>query len=198
MKLSLGRTISTLAVAAGLALGTVGTAAAAELTVKDARGDVSKFAAASETTTPAPGVKNGDVLRTAFRHNDRRISARVKFTELARIGQLGVHGLRLVTNEGVRRDVSILATKNMWRGQAEMSRPNGMPVDCDITHKIDYATNVVTLSFPRACVSDPRWVRLGFGSVWMKSADTAYGDDAQISGGLNENNLKLSGRIRRG
>ena len=198
MTISLGRTVSTLAVAAGLALGTAGTAAAAELTVKDARGDMSKFDMTTETTTPAPGVKNGDALRTVFRHNDGRISVRVKFTDLARIGQVNMHGLRVVTNEGVRRDVTVYAGKNMWGGQAEMSRPNGTPVDCNIAHKIDYATNVVTLSFPRTCVSNPRWVRLGFGSVWVKSADTAYGDDAQISGSLNENNLKLSGRIRRG
>ena len=57
---------------------------------------------------------------------------------------------------------------------------------------------MITVSFPRSCVSDPRWVRLGFGSVRMESAaNQYYGDDAQISGHLNAN-FKLSGRIRRG
>lgn len=198
MTISLGRTISTLAVAAGLALGTVGTAAAAELTVKDARGDVSKFDMTTESTTPAPGVKNGDVLRTVFRHNDGRISVRMKFTDLARQGQVLAAGMRVVTNENVKRDVTIMAGPNMWRGQAMMSRPNGNPVVCNIQHKIAYDTNVVTLSFPRSCVSDPRWVRLGAASMWMTASNDMYGDDAQISGSLNENNLKLSGRIRRG
>jgi hypothetical protein len=198
MTLSLGRTISTLALAAGRALGTAGTAAAQTLTVKDARGDVQAFDAESETTTPAPGVRNSDVLRTTFRHEDRRISVRAKLTELSRSGQASLHGISLVTNEKVRRDVTIYATKNMWRGQAEMSRPNGTPVACDIAHKIDYANNVVTLSFPRSCVSDPRWVRVGFASVWMKSNMRAFGDDAQLSGRINDRGLKLSDRLRRG
>lgn len=199
MKLSLGRTISTLAVAAGLALGTAGTAAAAELTVKDARGDVQVFAADAQEPTAAPEVKNGDVLRTVFRHNDRRISVRTKFTDLARTGGLAGYFVRVVTNEGVKRDVTIMAGPNMWRGQASMDRPNGTAVTCDIDHKIAYDNNVVTISFPRSCVSDPRWVRLGLGSFRMDDAtQKTFADDAQISGRINESNVKLSGRIRRG
>ena len=198
MTISLGRTVSTLAVAAGLALGTAGTAAAAELTVNDARGDVQAFDMTTDEPSAAPAVKNGDITRTVFRHNDRRISVRGKFADLARKGDMNGFVVRIVTNEGVRRDVTVFAAPNMWGGQATMARPSGQEVTCDVDHKIAYDTNVLTVSFPRSCVSDPRWVRLGFGSVRMESAaNQYYGDDAQISGHLNAN-FKLSGRIRRG
>jgi hypothetical protein len=199
MTLSLGRTISTLALAAGLALGTAGTAAAQTLTVKDARGDVKAFVGDSEEPTAAPSVKNGDIVRTTFRHADQRISVRVKFVDLQRRGQMGGHFLRVVTNEQVRREVTIFGGPNAWRGQAQMTRPNGNPVDCKIQHKIAYDTNVLTLSFPRSCVSDPRWVRLGFGSVTTSDdGNTGYLDDAQLSDRVNPATVKLSPRLRRG
>lgn len=197
MTISLGRTLTTLALAAGLGFATAGSASADDLAVKDAKGDMVTFDMDTETTTPAPGVKNGDVLRTVFHHNERRIAVRVKFNDLARRGQVLSEGLRIVTNEGVRREVSIFAGPHMWRGQTMMNRPNGNPVDCAIKHNLAYDTNVLTLSFPRTCVSNPRWVRLGVGSIWVDNNDNVYGDDAQISDDVNANNVKLSPRLRK-
>lgn len=194
----LGRTLSIVAVAAGLAVGTAGTAAAQTLTDVDQRGDVQSFTMDSEEPAPAPTVANGDILRTVFNHAERRVSVRVKYADLRRIGQFRNDGIKVVTNEGVRREVSVFAGQGMWRGQADMVRPSGRPVDCDIAHKIDYDRNLVTISFPRSCVSNPRWVRLGMGAVWMDGSSRAYADDAQIDGRINPENLKLSPRLRRG
>lgn len=201
MNISLGRTISTVAIAVGLTLGTAGTAAAQTFSVQDARGDVLAYdmASDSDTGTPAPGVENGDVWRTVFRHNDRRISARIKFADLQRRGVMSGYIVRVVTNEKVRRDVIIYAGPQHWRGDSQMARPNGNPVECNIAHNINYDTNVLTLSFTRSCVSDPRWVRMGAGSFWMNgAAQTAYQDDAQLPGRVNDTTVKLSPRIRRG
>jgi hypothetical protein len=186
------------ALAAGLAVATAGTAAAQTLTDVDQRGDVQTFDMTSEEPTPAPTVANGDVLRTVFKHAERRVSVRVKYADLRRVGQFRNDGIQLVTNEGVRREVSVFAGQGMWRGESDMIRPNGQPVDCDIAHKIDYDRNLVTISFPRSCVSDPRWVRLGLGSVWVDGENRAYADDAQIDGRINPETLKLSPRLRRG
>ncbi len=202
MTLSLGRALSTLALAAGLAVSTAGTAAAQTFSVRDAHGDVLAYDASGDAETagtPAPGVKNGDVWRTVFKHADRRVSARIKFADLRRKGVMSGYIVRVVTNEKVRRDVVIFAGPQQWRGEAQMSRPNGNPVECDVKHAINYDTNVITLSFPRGCVSDPRWVRMGAGSFWMDGAmETAYQDDAQLSGRVRETTVKLSPRIRRG
>lgn len=199
MTSSLGRTISTLALAAGLSVATAGTAAAEELTVTDGRGDVQVLDMTADGWTAAPGVKNGDVSRAVLRHDDRRIAVRVKFRDLARKGSMSGHVVRVVTDEGVKRDVNIFAGPGMWGGEAMMSRPSGQEVACQVAHKIAYGTNLVTLSFPRTCISDPRWVRLGFGTMWMDGTSTRYyGDDAQIDGELDESRLHLSPRLRRG
>ena len=199
MTLSLGRTLSALAVAAGLVVATGGVASAQTLTVNDARGDVHSLSGDSSTPVAEPDVKNGDILRTVLRHNRGRISARVKFADVNRTGDMRGDVMRIRTNEGITRDVSITAGPHMWRGTAEMSRPNGNTVKCDIDHKIDYDNNLVTLSFPRSCVSNPRWVRIGLGSIWIRSSSQKYYlDDSQISGSVNPDRLRLSGRLYRG
>ncbi len=199
MNISLGRALSTLAITAGLALSTAGAASAANLAVDDARGDVLAYDGSSETEadgTPAPGVRNGDVLRTTFQHRDRRIAIRMKYADLRRRGDVFAHEMRIVTNDSKRWDVVVYAAPQMWRGQAEMARGNGNPVECKIAHRIDYDTDVLVVSFPRTCVGKPRWVRIGAGGWWMDGSQF-YMDDAQRPGRVFEN-LRLSTRIRRG
>ena len=195
--LSLGRSIFTLALAAGLTFGTAVPATAQSLAHVDQRGDLQSFEGESEVPTPAPATRNGDILRTTFNHRVHRITVRAKFADLRRVGFRG-DGIRIVTNEGVRREVSVFAYAGAWRGESEMTRPNGEPVECAVTHKIDYDTNVVTVGFPRSCVSDPRWVRLGLGSFWANSGGRVFADDAQIDGRINQETVRLSPRLRRG
>ncbi len=200
MTRSIRRSIFTVALAAGLALGTAGTASAQVLNHADQRGDVKAYDLDTDQPVAQSGtITNGDILRTTLGHGDRRISVRVKFADLRRAGDFRGDLLRVVTNEGVRRDVMISAAPGMWAGQAQMTRPNGNAVRCNIAHKIDYDNNVVTLSFPRSCVSDPRWVRLGSAAVWMSGQmHTYWADDALMDGGINPDNVRLSPRLRRG
>lgn len=201
MLISLGRTVVALALATALAVGTAGIASAQTLSVTDAAGDVESadMNSTQTTGTPEPTITNGDIVTTVFQHSGRRISVRVTFTDLQKTGSMRGDFLRLVTNEGVRREVSLYAGPQHWGGQAEMTRPNGRHVRCRIAHDIDYSANVVTLSFPRACVSKPRWVRLGLGSMWLDNGSKVYADDAQRTGGaIEESNLTLSPRLRRG
>jgi hypothetical protein len=196
--LSLGRSIFTLALAAGLAFGTAAPATAQSLAHVDQRGDLQSFEGESEQPTPAPAMRNGDIVRTAFNHRVHRITVRAKFADLRRAGAFRGDGIRIVTDEGVRREVSLVAYAGAWRGESVMTRPNGKPVDCAITHKIDYDTNVITVGFPRSCVSDPRWVRLGLGSFWADAGGRVFVDDAQIDGRINQETVRLSPRLRRG
>jgi hypothetical protein len=198
VKLSLGRSLTALAVAAGLSVAAAGPAAAQSHTHLDARGDLTSYDMQSEQEAPAPNVKNGDIVRTALHHRQHRIAVRIKFADLRRAGFRG-DIIRVVTNDGVRRDVETFAGPGMWRGEAEMMRPNAQTVDCDINLRMDYDKNVVTVSFPRSCVNDPRWVRIGVGSFWLQMEnEKAYADDAQRDGKISDNGFKLSPRLKRG
>jgi hypothetical protein len=203
MKLSLGRATATLAVAAGLSVATAGTALAQDLSVTDASGDVYSYTQDTDPGTAEPTVANGDIVKTVFRHTDSRVSARVKFRDLRRrSADAQIEIFRIVTNEGVRRDVALYAGDSpyRWSGTTEMSRPNGKTVACNITHQINYDTNVVTVSFPRTCVSSPRWIQVGLFSGRMTGGwNTLHLDDAQISGAADPNAPKLSTtKLRRG
>lgn len=201
MSISLGRTIATLAVAAGLAVGTAGVASAQTLSVADAAGDVQSVDLTSNqpTVTPQPTVTNGDIVNTVFTHSLRRINVTVQFADLQKVGVFRGDFLEVKTNEGVRRDVLLFAAKGHWRGRMMMVRRDGTQVHCRLDHSIDYDSNIVTLGFPRGCVSKPRWVKLGLGSVWADDK-TMYADDSQLTGGLDQSSddLTLSPRLRRG
>lgn len=198
---TLRRSITTLALAAGLAVGTAGTAAAQGLSHADQRRDVLAFDNATNEPVGKGTAPAADVWRTSLRHNENRIVATIRFADLRRVGAVQASLVRVVTNEGVKRDVTVFAGKDMWRGQAVMTRPNGNDVTCDIAHKIDYAADTVVVSFPRSCVSDPRWVRIAVGSVWSRNMDDKnfYADDAQRDGAVNKRGIfQLSPRLRRG
>jgi hypothetical protein len=197
VKISLGRSLTTFALAAGLTVAAAGPAAAQNLTHVDQRGDVRSFSMQTEEEAPAPNVKNGDIVRTVLQHRQHRIAVRIKFADLRRVGFRG-DVIRIVTNDGVRRNVETFAAPGAYRGEAEMMRPNGDPVECDIKLGMDYDKDVVTVSFPRTCVKDPRWVRMGVVSFWVQmNTEKVYADDAQRDGRMNEN-IKLSPRLKRG
>jgi hypothetical protein len=192
------RAAFTFALAAGLTVATATSASAETLTVTDPRGDLRAY----DVETGEPGtvgsVSNGDIVRSVLRHSETRISVRVKFAELRKIGEFRGDAIRVVTNEGVKRDVSTSAGPGMWSGESDMSRPDGTLVDCAVAHRIDYDRNVVTVSFPRSCVSNPRWVRLGVGAMWMSSKTGLYYlDDAQVDGDISDK-VRLSPRLSRG
>ena len=208
MARSLRRALVTLGIAAGMTVTGVGPSAAQTLTVNDARGDVLSYSMPAEPDGTveevepepvlAPTVSNGDIVRTTIRHSARRVAVRVKFADLRRTGVVRGDFLAVRTNEGVRREVSLMAGPGLWRGQVDMARPDGRPVRCAVRHRINYDTNVVKLSFPRRCVSSPRWVQVGLGSMWADSTmETFYMDDAHVAGKLGEH-LRFSPRVRRG
>jgi hypothetical protein len=149
---------------------------------------------------PEPGVVNGDTLRTRMAHTDYRVTVTIGFADLRRKGSRGEF-VRIRTNEGVRRSLSLTAGPGNWAGTALLERADGTDVSCSVGSSIDYAANVVRLQVPRTCLSNPRWVRLGIASYWERGDDndTLYVDDALVDGPWNGNYVKLSDRkIRRG
>lgn len=195
--MSVRRTLLALAGASALSVTTLLPAQAQTLAVGDARGDVTVFDDTTEQPEAVdPTVRNGDVVRTVFRHTGRRISVRAKFADLAKQGDVRQDFLQLRTDEGQQRFVMVLAGRGGWAGETMMFRGNGSDVACRIRHRIDYADDVLTLSFPRRCAGSPRWVRLGFAAM-TGTEERTYVDDAQSRGPVG-NELTMSPRLRRG
>ena len=165
--------------AAGLVLAGSAAAQAQSITDADPAGDMVGVDYETGETRPAPNQVRNDVLRTTLTHSATRISIRVKYAELQRVGE--GHGLfvQMVTNEGVRRNLEVSAGPGDWAGSTAMWRGrDGREVRCAIRHSIDYTRNVVAVSFPRQCASGPRWVK--FRVLGYRVADNGafYLDDA--------------------
>jgi hypothetical protein len=164
--------------AAGLVVAGSSTAQAQSINDDDAAGDVVRFDYENEEGRPAPNQVRNDVLRTTLNHSATRISIRVKYAELQRLGDGHGQYVQMVTNEGVRRGLDVSAFPNNWAGRTGMWRERDESyVRCAIRHSIDYTRNVIAVSFPRQCASSPRWVkfrvaaqRFGDGGVYLDDA----------------------------
>lgn len=172
-----------------------GAAHAAKRVARDATGDVLVYNTETDEESSS-STANGDIKKAVIRHTSRAVVAKVKFRALKRKGDYRVDFIRLVTNDRVKRNVTLVAGQGFWSGQAVMEKPNGKPVDCNVKHRINYGKNLVKVKVPRSCLSKPRWVRVGVGAFWGEGS-LIYGDDALRNGRIG-NRFKLSGRVRRG
>ena len=168
------------ALAAGLVVAGSLAAQAQSISDIDTAGDMVGTNDEHQEPHPTPNQVRNDVLRTTMTHGATRISIRVKYAELRRLGDGHGEIVQVVTNEGVRRRLDLLADGGdfHWAGSMWMSRGrDGNEVRCAIRHSIDYTRNVIAVSFPRRCASSPRWVKfrvVGFRYV----GDGDYYDDA--------------------
>lgn len=153
-----------------VALMAVSTTAHAETlhshTMVDPRGDVRKVVDGTGSPVAAPHQSHGDIRRTAFRHTDHALWLRMRLTDLNRTGDLFNTYVRLRTNTGLYRGVSVMAGsrrffgEERWAGGTLMERLDGRPVNsCTMDHEIDYTNNVLALRIPRTCLGQPRWIR---------------------------------------
>jgi hypothetical protein len=200
LRRSLLSTAAVLATAAGLTLGPTGTADAKTIYNTDARGDVAKFVGDSGGSLAAPNQRNGDIVRTKLWHATK-VGITSHFADIRRTGDVRADILELATNEGVVREVALYAAPGHWAGETEITGPRGGKKRCaGITHEIDYAANTVTIRVPRSCLSNPRWVRIGFASlVGTERNQTATVDDALRDGGMpaSDSAPKMSARLFR-
>lgn len=134
-------------------------------TTIDPRGDVSKSAGPNSPERLAPRQAHGDIVRTTFRHSENAVWMRMRFRELARTGDSLIALVRLRTNEGVYREVSVVAWAPRhkvgpgWRGGIDVERRDHSLVDCGAARHISYSTNAILFRLPRTCLDNPRWFR---------------------------------------
>jgi len=172
------RPLGVATLAAGLVVAGSSFAEARSITDADAAGDMVRHDYETEEARPAPNQVRNDVLRTTVAHSATRITIRVKYVELRRLGDgLGEY-VQVVTNEGVRRGIEVSAGPGDWDGSTVMWRERDeSQVRCAIRHSIDYTHDVIAVGFPRKCASSPRWVK--FRALAFRAGETGfYLDDA--------------------
>ena len=127
--------------------------------------------------TPAPQVKDGDILSTNVEHTSTRLRIRVEFADMPRPS---VNKYLL--------DAEVKTNAGAWVIEDDMKGPPDLllgevPVPCDIDRSTDYADRTSTLSIPRTCLGeDPAWVQIAMAlATYPANGDTTV-DDAHVKG----------------
>lgn len=174
-------------------------ATAGELTVADTRGDLysPEFTQTDDGQphirwTHAPAVRHGDIARVTFKHLERRVVIRSRYVDLVRGTRLYA-ATRFRDEDGKRAYVHVNAGKDRPGGTTALRKyRTGDRIRCSVSHRIDYATNTITVAFPRRCIGNPR--TLAFTAV-TESGGASYFDSAH---GDRPRELGWSRRVRRG
>lgn len=204
---SFARRLAALAGAAALSAGLAAPAHAEQWARTDARGDVTSSTncdaeGSSCTDTIDAAAKQPDVLRVVTTHTTDRVKVYARYAEMTS-GGLRVHQFRVYTNEGVRRRLTVVLDDGRVVYN-QLDRDSGSKVACaGLRRSIDYGANTVALSIPRSCLSNPRWVRVGFGSMIIRDVNDAtrgYKSDDALRSGLSAStsDLVLGPRLSRG
>jgi hypothetical protein len=148
---------------------------------------------------PTPDPSAADVVRTVAAHGDRRLSITVHFAELAGVREHSLH-LLVRTPSGAYR---VGVDKEQGRRVRTTMTRRWEPVRCRaVRARYDTGADAVTVSVPTACLSSPRWVRLGIKAfaplpatdptVLASTADDAHSDSFRVFG------VSTGRRIHRG
>lgn len=189
------RTTAGASLAGAIMLGLTAAPASADREVfRDARGDVvtSTFSEVDgETSGIDPTITGTDALRTVVKHGDRLIKIKVRVRDL-RAKDQGTMTAVLKTNEGLYL-VTLMRTP-LWGSTADI-----VDLDSDeegiacpgIQQSISAKKDRFLVSFPRSCVSRPRWIRA---MVSMSEFEIIQGEtENDFSVSSHDDNTRIAG-----
>lgn len=195
------------ALAGGVLVASPAGSSARSLDHTDARGDVTTIFGESFEYIAAPGEVKSDVLRTRFQHTTSRVRVRMKFLDVHKDDDIRYHvRVAVRTNEGLRRTVRLDFNPDYWQGHAKMlvllpRTGEERKVRCAIHTSVNDTTNVVVIGFPRACLSRPRWIRIGAisGADVPEGATNNFLDDVLKNGTIDyRSSTTLTHRLYQG
>ena len=133
---------------------------AEKVVTHDAAGDagvVGWLAEEDAQLPPTPDPSPADIVRTVGAHGERRLSIAVHFLDLAGVREHSTRFLVRTPAGSFRLDV-----RAKGRRTRTTLTQRGQQVDCRaLRARFDAGADMVTVSVPTACLSSPRWVRLG-------------------------------------
>jgi hypothetical protein len=166
---------STIAVCAGLAasallLGAPQVAAAraddpSRVVLRDGTGDVWRVNVRTSAWTHVGDLPPADVRRAVVTHRSGAVVVRSKFENLRRIGRQS-YWTGLATPDS-SFFAEVVSRPGARAGRHELvDGSTYAEVACaGLSHRIDYATETVTLRVPRTCLGSPRWVSANLGNI---------------------------------
>jgi hypothetical protein len=164
-------------------------------TYADPQGDVWRTTNSDQTqeeATPAPGVVATDVTRTRFQHLHSTVRLRTTFVDLERPappdapvsdGSIRYYQVfvYVATSDGNGQYVT-MEIGHKGAGKVTMHPFAGGRTPCATSHAIDYGKDWIRVGFPRSCLGDPAWVRLGAVVVAGVATDVTCFEDAVTDG----------------
>jgi hypothetical protein len=147
---------------------------------------------------------HSDVVKTRFWHTRTRIRARIRFVDLERPKNNDpdtplystIH-VYVATSQGKGQEVFMELLPR--RVSAHLYAHGAIePTNCVISDRVDYRSDVVLIDFPRTCVHDPQWVRLGVISTAELPGELCIDDaldDGYAYGTRHPNRPRLSARL---
>lgn len=154
--------------------------AAARLTIEDGTGDMWSLNGAQDQYVPAQGVSNGDFTGTTFRHRERRVVIGSSFVDLRRTRFVFAG---MMVDQNARYFVGLVATRRNPQGTVRLWDALGRRIACKSARRVNYDTNRVQISFPRACLGAPRFLRFRIDFERVKSGtqyvDNPHNDEPQ-------------------
>lgn len=154
------------------------------------------------STAPAPDQSSVDITRTVVQHRTDRLRVTVRFRDLE-LTRRAFHftSLRVLTPEaGYDLDVENLTGRD---GSAELRR-GSRTVECrGLRSSMDEDTDRVVVSVPTACLSAPRWVRIGVAAIEVDADLTpqpsgemqVFADDGHRPGRISENSIAKGPKV---
>jgi hypothetical protein len=133
--------------------------ASGRLTVSDPAGDMTRVEEGGGNPQPAPGATVGDAVRTTFRHTDRRVVVRVRFTDLARTGKRLNLWADVRDASGHTSILGVEATRADRDGHPILMNNRGRDIACAVRHRISYRDDYIRAALPRRCLGSPAAVK---------------------------------------
>ncbi len=145
---------------------------AGRLTVHDPVDDMWVVAEGSTEPAPAPGTAIGDFIRTSFRHSGARVVVKAKFVELQPAGKRTRLWV-LMRDQDRRKTWALVETTRKDRhGSARLMTNRGGDIECKVRYSVDFAKNTMTVSVPRRCLDNPRYLSFKASSEHVKRGRT--------------------------